>query len=197
MRVLLLPVIPGLILLFSVIASYVSRKSLGKVLSTLNRKASEIEDISAKHLSKEIFTFLASRSAMEASRARALVSMGVNLGREEIESAAGEVKSGIVDLVPSLRRAAEASLYLDRVRNGIKWVVRTLLIYGITISASGYLLIGLYYVGGSSRTLSLLAGIFFGGTVIFAIVIAMVLLDVDSASKAIHLRFEETESEFI
>ena len=172
----LVPLIPIVILIFTVGAYLLLGPTLKVYLGKAEEKTRRIQRLSTLIIASDIVTFF---SKSESSK---VVERLLKMAKEDdsdlyrfLDNSVLNAEEEIGKLHEKLKQRDEQIGSLSKIRMSTIFIRSTVLIYGVTVSAVQFILIYLLFSSNFSLFL-LLKGVFFGGSILFSVILVFMIV---------------------
>lgn len=178
--------IPAVILAICIITFLLLRRTFSDYFKGLEDRTNLLQRVLYLVMTKDIVSFFASPEANRIveilfdDEARDKVDMEDEL-LKSVQSAGPEIEK----LYTSLSKAYEPSSFIDSARSASVLLRINILLYGVAVSASEFMVVYFAYLDDYSRV-TFLNGIVFGGTILFALALVTMVVYIYSKSRRIH-----------
>lgn len=187
-------IIPTLILAVTFLIYRVTGTGFREFSARLESKVKTLERLSNMIFTKDMLSMFLKTSSISTQ----LFFTERELAVERGDVASNEAKPmmsmrDMRSLEASLKNALQPSRDLERVRNDSSLIRKLMIVYGILIALTEYVLVSSTLLSYSSSLTFQLDGIVFGVTIIFSAVLLLVLVDLFTTSRKINFAYDNVE----
>ena len=194
---LYLYIIPTLILVVTFLIFSVSSKGFNDYTARLEKKVGMIEKLSNIVFTKDMLSMFLRNSSLNTQLYFTEREIAEEKGEETQPSEMPMMSTkDMTKLETSLRNALQPSRELERIKHGSVQIRTLMIIYGVLIAITEYILVSATIYAFNDRLIFQLDGIGFGITIIFSAVLLLILVDFFRTARKINLAYENVEYDY-
>ena len=191
---LYLYIIPTLILVVTLLIFRISSKGFNDYTSRLEKKVGTIEKLSNIVFTKDMLSMFLRNSSLNTQLYFTEREIAEEKGEDAQPSEMPMMSTkDMSKLETSLKNALQPSRDLERIKHGSVQIRTLMIIYGVLIAITEYILVSATIYAFNDRLIFQLDGIVFGITIIFSLVLLLILIDFFRTARNINHAYESVE----
>ncbi len=191
---LYLYIIPTLILVVTLLIFRISSKGFNDYTARLEKKVGTIEKLSNIVFTKDMLSMFLRNSSLNTQLYFTEREIAEEKGEDAQPSEMPMMSTkDMSKLETSLKNALQPSRDLERIKHGSVQIRTLMIIYGVLIAITEYILVSATIYAFNDRLIFQLDGIVFGITIIFSLVLLLILIDFFRTARNINHAYESVE----